>query len=259
MSSPKVAVIIADSYGEPFESIKSEIQPSLWKFENHPDIFYVKGEPPTELQRHLNHFTDSMRYSKLWLIQRLFDQIQVGIKSMREMNVKHFGTELYLDIPEGLRYLGLKVIKSLEYLHKQNYDVVYKTTLSSLVNDRNFLLEVSRVNLSSPYYGGTVINFGRHPFVSGANLMINRKTIEILLNSKSKWNHGLLDDVAIGRILEGKVEISEISTLNIETLDELERLTTADLAKTTHFRCKSSNLARNDVEIMSALKKRLSP
>jgi hypothetical protein len=258
MKMIKVAVIIADSYGEPFESIRTKMQPTLWQFENHPDVFYVKGNAPRAVQRRLNQFTDSMRYSRLWPIQRLFDRIEIGIKSKRTTAVKPLGDELLLDIPEGLRYLGLKVLKTLDYLHGQGYEVVYKTTLSSIVNHRNFLNEIATIEQTSPFYGGTLINFGKHPFVSGANLMLNRKTIEIILSSKKDWDYGLLDDVSIGRLLEGKVEIHEITTINISTLDQLKNLTDEELTKTTHFRCKSSSVNRNDIQIMNELKKRLS-
>lgn len=257
MLTSRVAVVIADSYGEPFESIKSEIQPTLWKFDSHLDTFYIKGNAPNKIQSSLNRFTDSKRYSKMWPIQRIFDQTQIGIRSRKGVAFNLVGEDLHFDIPEGLRYLGLKVISSLAYLYERQYDVVYKTTLSSLVNQQKFLNEISKIDQAKPYYGGTRVNFGRHPFVSGANLMINRKTIEILLSSKNRWNHGLLDDVSIGRLLESRVEISEISTLNISTLDDLEMYNPADLAKVTHFRCKSSNLVRNDLEIMRELKKRL--
>lgn len=257
MHASRVAVIIADSYGEPFESIKSEIQPTLWNLDNHADIFYVKGNTPNKIQSHMNLFTDSKRYSKLWPIQRTIDQIQLGIKSRKSVSIELLGDDLHLDVPEGLRYLGIKVMSTLGYLYDKQYEIVYKTTLSSMVNRPRFLNEISRINQSEPYYGGTRVDFGKHPFVSGANLMINRRTIEILLSSTKKWNHGLLDDVSIGRILENKVAITEISTLNVTTLGDLDLLTDAMICETTHFRCKSSNLVRNDLDIMRELKKRL--
>jgi hypothetical protein len=257
MNTPRVAVIIADSYGEPFESIKSEIQPTLWKFSKSLDTFYIKGNKPNKFQNHLNEFTDSKRYSKLWPIQRSIDQIHLGLQSRKIVDTDLIGEDLHVDIPEGLRYLGLKVMRTLEYLYERQYDVVYKTTLSSLVNQKNFLSEISRIDLARPYYGGTKVNFGSHPFASGANLMVNGKTMEILLSSKRKWNHGLLDDVSLGRLLENKVEISEISTLNVSSLDALNSLTDSELAHTTHFRCKSANYVRNDIEIMRELIKRL--
>ena len=108
-----------------------------------------------------------------------------------------------------------------------------------------------------PFYGGTPINFGSHPFVSGANLMVNRKTLEIIMSSLSKWNHGLLDDVAIGRLLEDKVSIYPIPSKNFSAVDDVKACLTEDIKNTMHFRCKSSSIERDDVAIMTEVLRKL--
>jgi hypothetical protein len=253
----KIAVLIADSFGEPFESLKSDIQPRVWDFENRPDVFYMKGIKPNRLQVGLNKFTDETRYKPWWPIQRAFDCIELRRYQGQEIKVELSGQDLSLELPEGLRYLGLKVLTSLEYLITKGYDLFYKTTLSSLVNPREFQKKISQINLNTPYYGGTLVNFGGHPFVSGANMLINRKTVEILISNKKRWNYGLLDDVAIGRLLEHHVEVSPLESLNIASVGEVSKYLTTDIENTMHFRCKSSKLPRNDVEIMRSLSERI--
>jgi hypothetical protein len=217
----------------------------------------MRGYEPNSLQVGLNTFTDSVRYKKYWPVQRFFDQVQISLISKKNYEVERKNKDLFINLPEGLRYLGLKLIKSLNYLYIENYDVVYKTTLSSLVNPRNFKEITSEIDMSEPFYGGTPINFGNRPFVSGANLMVNRKAIEIILNSRDKWNHGLLDDVAIGRVLEAHVKIRPILSLNFSSVSEANLCPISEIQTAMHFRCKSSKPIRDDVAIMENVIKRI--
>jgi hypothetical protein len=250
MLRPKIAVLVADSFGEPFESIKIEIQPRLWQPLSDVDVFYMRGRKPNLIQTGFNLFTDNLRYKKAWPIQRLVDQQQISLISRKKYTATLEKGDLNVNVPEGLRYLGLKLIQSLKYIYHHEYDVVYKTTLSSIVNPTVFQQISHQIDHSEPFYGGTPINFGTHPFVSGANLMMNRKTLEIVLNSLKKWNHGLLDDVAIGRLLEDKVSIHPIASINFSTLDDAKAWPLEDIKTTMHFRCKSSSVERDDVAIM---------
>jgi len=258
MNKKKIAVVVADSYGYPFEEIKKLVQPLIWNFIDPPDIFYMRGQEPNLIATILNNFSDKQRYTKLWPIQRAVDQIQINLTSMRGVSTFVKDDQIVIDIPEGLRFLGLKLLRSLNCLYEMGYEVVYKTTLSSIVNGENFRNVTEAIQDDYPFYGGTPINFGRHPFASGANLMLNRKSIAELINRQSQWNHGLLDDVAIGRLLENYAEISEISTLNIASKTQLASISDSQLRSITHFRCKSALTVRDDVQIMLALHERLS-
>jgi hypothetical protein len=257
MSNAKVAILVADSFGEPFETIKREMQPKIWNFSENFHVFYMIGIQPTKVQSFMNKFTDTVRYSKLWPIQRLFDQHQLSSVFNSLPHLIRQDNELKINIPEGLRYLGLKVIESIKFLYENNYDLIYKTTLSSLVNPQIFSETIKNIQLGTPFYGGTLIDNGNRPFVSGANLLINRETAEIILRSLDHWNHGFLDDVALGRLLEGVVAITPIRSMNFSSLEELDRCTNLELSEVMHFRCKSSSVLRNDVEIMSEVLKRI--
>jgi hypothetical protein len=257
MSSPRIAILVADTYGEPFETIKREVHPKIWRGFENIDVFYMIGKHPTKVQDLLNKFTDNIRYTKAWPVQRLFDQLQLSPVANSLPSVVGQNSELEIDIPEGLRYLGLKFLTSIKFLSENNYDLIYKTTLSSIVNPKIFSKITQEIELKQPFYGGTLINNGNRPFVSGANLLINRSTSEIVMSSLARWNHGFLDDVALGRLLEGTVAITPIPSMNIGSLHDLESRTNLELGEVMHFRCKSSDLLRNDVEIMRKLLMRM--
>jgi hypothetical protein len=77
--------------------------------------------------------------------------------------------------------------------------------------------------------------------------------VEILLKKRTYWQHGLLDDVAIGRLLSDHLADFEIKSVNIQSLEQVEKLTNKEIGSSLHFRCKSSKIKRDDVEIMKQL------
>jgi hypothetical protein len=254
---PRIAVLITDSFGEPFTSIKSDVHPYAWSSVRNfgVDIYYARGITPGFLSRKMNQFSDKFRYTKIRHIQRIVDFTSLFPHLVRLPKTKLTSNlHIQTDVPEGLRFLGLKVLSCLSYLMDQGYDVVYKTTLSSVVNPARFLSEITLINLDVPYYGGTRVTRGDTQFVSGANLLLNRKTISILIENRLFLNPGELDDVSFGRFLRKRVKITEILSENIQSVVEVE---TADTKNTTHFRCKSNSIPRNDAIIMRQLLNKL--
>ena len=141
VSSLKIAIVIADSSGEPFEEIKTSLHPGIWErlaFLG-VDIFYVKGEEPTGLQQILNNFSEGFRYSKFWPVQNLLDRFLLLKFNSRIPSCSVNQQFIEVKICEGLRTLGVKMLSAYRYIYQENYDYIFKTTLSSIVNEEVFL------------------------------------------------------------------------------------------------------------------------
>jgi hypothetical protein len=246
----KTAVIVADSYGSPFEELKIRIQPEIWSHISDIDVYYMLGTRPNARSKILNKTSESLRYTKLWPLQRTYDNVVLNSRFRKIPKVLITGNQINVDVNEGLRQLGRKSLAAYHYLYESGYENIYKTTLSSIINPTPFAKIIDLIDSDKPQYTGTVINFGKYPFVSGANLLMNRKAVKILLNKKSHWQHGLLDDVAIGRLLYNCLIDLGLKTINIQKVEEIDDLSHADISSNIHFRCKSSNTPRNDLEIM---------
>lgn len=253
MNRSRAAVLIADSFGSPFEELKSEIQPLIWNFASDVDVYYMRGHKPNRFSEMQNKTSEKLRYSNLWPIQRITDNLLLSRKSRHIPSVSVTNSDLKVDVNEGLRNLGLKSLSAYNFLFESGYEIFYKTTLSSLVHPKQFMALIDTIPKQTPCYTGTVIKFGNKPFISGANLILNRKAVKILLQKQNHWQHGLLDDVAIGRLLAGFLNDFEIKTLNIHSLAQVENLTKQEIESNMHFRCKSSNTNRDDVQIMRRL------
>ena len=255
----KIAVVIADSPGEPFVAIRDALHPLIWEklSLSGVDVFYVKGKKSTFLQGLVNNLSESLRYSKIWPIQNLLDRILLSKynKILPPCTVKENLIEV--EICEGLRTLGVKMLSAYSYLYRENYDYIFKTTLSSLVNESNFLDFIHKLPRNTIIYGGTPVNFGRHSFASGSNTLLSKQALGLLFRDLVHCNHGFLDDVAMGRIFEEITEITPIVSLHIDSIDELNEIADLDLNQTIHFRCKSRVIPRIDVEIIQELRVRL--
>jgi len=261
-NKPRIAILITDTYGEPFEQLRRDFSPILAAeaLRNGIDCYFIRGNLPTKLEIFMEQISNRMRYSRFWLIQRICDAVILFRFNLFLPSVTITGQDISVDICVGLRSLGIKVLLGFAVL-KENYDIVIKTTSSSVFNFDKLHEAIESLPMSSgvPIYAGSVINFNSNkPFVSGANLLLNRHAIQILAKNKIKWNHGELDDVAIGKIMRSNgVSIHELTTLNIDSLAMLEKLPIEVLKQNQHFRCKSSDFPRNDLAIIMAIVSKL--
>jgi hypothetical protein len=263
MASPSgIAILITDSFGDPFEEIRIRYGPTIIsEAQKHGvDCFYIKGIRPSKVADLAERFSNKLRYSTLWPLQRFFDEITLAAFRLKSPCVVRAEEQLSVEVQEGLRTLGVKVLAGFRYL-SQDYLYVLKITSSSVINFKVFLdtLEQFQIAGNGPLYAGSIIGFNRDmEFVSGANLLLNRESIKLLEAKKFFWSHGNLDDVAIGKIMKkSKVVPREMSTLNLHSVDEVKNLKELDIAGVGHFRCKSSSNPRNDLQIIDTLIKRL--
>jgi hypothetical protein len=256
---PKVAVLIADSCGFPFDDIREAVHPKIWQdlINQNIDVFYIRGLKPSKIQETLNSLVENIRYSKLWPIQNVIDKITLFKFNVKLPKMSIEGNVIEVQIVDSLRTLGVKMITCYKYCLDENYDFVFKTTLSSVVDPIRFMQKLEELPTDDAVYAGTPVNFGSHPFASGSNTLLNRSALIILFKNIKKWNHGFLDDVAMGRLFEGCVEIRPIKSLHINSLEQLDLIHETEFAETVHFRCKSASIPRNDVEIMNQLKIRM--
>ena len=261
-STTGIAILITDSFGEPFEEIRIKYGPTIVsEAKKHGiDCFFIKGTRPSKVTDLAERFSNKLRYSPLWPLQRIFDEFTLATFRLRSPGVVRAEEQLNVGVQEGLRTLGVKVLAGFRFL-SHDYVYVLKITSSSVINFKVFLdtLKQFQIEGNQPLYAGSIIRFNKNmDFVSGANLLLNRESIKLLRAKRFFWSHGNLDDVAIGKIMKkNKVVPREMSTLNLHSVDEVTSMKELDISAVGHFRCKSSSNPRNDLQIIDTLIKRL--
>ncbi len=252
----KLAIFIADSGLEPFPSIKSECEGiHLGLNSDRTKVFFISGEKKCEPT--LSRISDKIRYTKLWPIQYSVDNLTLKLKSLREIKISESGNSLSVGgSKEGLRFLGRNFLAATQYAYSNKFDFMVKTTISSVFNPEKLWEFLDNHDWDYPLYAGRKIappdgrvrkNF---TFVSGSCVLLNRESMRLVLENARYWDHGLLDDVALGRLLHKKVPITEFSSADLSSISGASTLPEKYFQSIVHFRCKSAQRPRNDSEIM---------
>ncbi len=255
MSNYRIAVLIADAQDEVFRDIKTKMSEIVWReFRSSGiDVYYIKGKNLSSYKRYIFNLLERVRYSKCWPLQYLYDYFSMYRYKYRSPQTLVIGDEIHVDIPEGLRYLTIKMLAGLEELEKLDYDFVYRTTLSTVVNLKVLEKHTNFLGIADAIYAGYLVDFNTHQFISGSSTLVNRKAINVLSKNRRELNFAKLDDVAIGRVLENLVEPVSIPHMNVTSSEDIENLSPEDLAMTLSFRCKTKTIPRTDWQIADIL------
>lgn len=117
------------------------------------------------------------------------------------------GNEVYTDVKESLFNCGKKFLRCLEIIKDScfDFDFIFRTNSSSYIDKKiiyEFLLNnVTSLNFDS-YYAGVNGNFNNIRFASGSGFFMSKKNVNLILDNKNSFNHSLIDDVAIGEIMQ---------------------------------------------------------
>ncbi len=141
-----------------------------------------------------------------------------------------------------------KTVEALSYFLSTDstYTHIWRTNLSSVfdfVGLEKYLDTIPSTN----FYGGYVGKADDIFFASGAGFLLSRDVAEYLVANKASLRYDLIDDVAIGALLEPKFSIVPIDRCWVQTGEEdIESLLDQHVF---HFRCESYQHLRT-VEFM---------
>jgi len=145
-----------------------------------------------------------------------------------------------------------KTVRSIEHLLKNmEFDFILRSNMSS-VFDLSKLYDKLNEKLS---YAGFIgyYNNNQKKYVSGAGILFNKETCIYLTNNKHMLNYNIVDDVAIGELLEKNENIIITPLTRFEVYkykDNLGLITEDTIKEYHHFRCKSDGRQNTTIEIM---------
>jgi hypothetical protein len=172
-----------------------------------------------------------------------------------EMGTDHIS----LNLTESYSLIGLKTIKTFKTILKiSNFDYVYRTNVSSyvdLVSLTKFVEKLEDEDLN--YFGGVIGDHRGQKFASGSGYLIGRNTLRKAVESSNKWDHSLIDDVALSKLLlqEHGITPAQISRHDFKSVIEVENATFVN-NDNFHYRCKSKKY-KTTIQIMHAIEKKL--
>ena len=137
--------------------------------------------------------------------------------------------------------LLIKVKNGFDYFVKSDCDLVFKTNLSTFINFEKFCEFCNSINLEREYiYDGFTGKYNDFWFCSGAGMLLNKKSCELILENQNLITKEWTDDIFFGFILNQKYEIpANIGNMSrFDILSPTEHFDINHLRDFTHIRVK---------------------
>ena len=134
--------------------------------------------------------------------------------------------------------LLIKTVNGFKYFLNEDYDLVFKTNLSTIVNFEKFYDYCCSVNCENFVYEGRIGKHLDYNFCSGAGMLLNKKTVKIILENLDKIDSNWTDDIFIGYILH-KLNNIQPEENGLNRFDILSEINLDETIKNyTHIRIK---------------------
>jgi len=257
----KIALGVISVERNPWSLIKDEAQAPLFlrQMSNEVTPFWLFGREATSGESSVLRRADS-RISRDVIFQHMdrflgarpvWRRPGKASNALRDLvgeysrsRVMRIGQDLYFDIPEAFSTIGIKTIWFLKYLlESDEYTHFFRTNISSYVDFQRlarFVLE------SDPHFAAVNVKFGGQNIPSGAGILLSQLTALRILRHEGDWNHGYVDDVALGLLMTslGSLGPSNLSRFDFHpsesTAGEAQE-SVVESATNFHWRCKSKN------------------
>ncbi len=164
---------------------------------------------------------------------------------------------LKVNIPELTCTMRWKKIAFLQYfLEETSSEYTIITNSSSILNVEFIKQSLEQISRTVDHiYAGPIGAAHDCNFVSGAFTVLNRNSVKILLENLDVIPVHVMDDVSFGTAFKKLgINLINIDSLSIDSLQKLENTDAVNLSEYGHFRVKSGTLKnRNDIMIMKEL------
>ena len=159
---------------------------------------------------------------------------------------KIVGDTLFVKTDTSTKNLGQKLLLALDWCtNNVDYDFIFRTNTSSFVNTMELenyilanLIEKEYVYCGIPLVRDYKESDKKINFLSGAGIIFNKKTVQLILKKKDQWDHQEWEDVSLGKLL-GE---NNIPFTNGKRQDIKNNFYNNVIDKTNyHYRCRLDN------------------
>jgi hypothetical protein len=180
-------------------------------------------------------------------------------------------TSKYLGAPEGVKCIQLKMWdlystgrwKQLAifncFIKQSSCKYLVILTSAAYLQPEKLRKALSKMAEDVIYAGPLIQKDSIAPFVSGAQIVVNRKFAEICLSNPTLLPGEKLNDLGLA-IAADKMGFKpiELPTINLSSIEEVHKISERTIKENYHFRLKSFKLGkRNDVELFLKLEEKI--
>jgi len=260
-------LLCAVSHGlyHPWVQILKEGQERTWltnPVPNNLEIVHYHATPVNSFLQRVDKFHEQIRWSNKYLSSflKFTDNLLLGslidyIPRIQESELLQSKKRvLHILFPDTYLTYRWKLLSLMKFfIENTSHDFLLTTTTASYINLPALSRKLNDFENNDLYFGA--LPYTGATFVSGSNRLLSRKTVESILNSKRRFSIGIIEDVALGKLLYNLgILPTFIPIINVPTIEALKGLSNDALKTNYHFRLKSgSNENRGDVELMREL------
>jgi hypothetical protein len=258
-------IAVAQGNTEPWITIRNEGQEKTWvatKVDGIGTIYFRSKHTPFFV-RAIDIFHEKNRYKNvIGLWQGRFDKVisKLISKSTPRYRFDDSLETLIVDSWSTYQLQGKRYIALYDWFLKEtDYSFLFTTTTSSYINKQNLLDLVQKFHFQDLIYAGYLLPENKaKKFVSGAGTLLSRRCVEVLVENWSRFKFDTLEDVSHGDLMRdlGVIPIP-LARVNLLNMESVMALPISILESEFHYRCKSSEVPRQDVQIMNILHKRI--
>ena len=258
-------IAVGQANTEPWISIWKEGQEKTWisKDSNICPVIHVQSKNAPFFINKLDELHEKNRYRKrMGLWQGRVDKIAARFipNKIPKHNFDTKSKVLLVNSWSTYFLLGRREIALYDWFLKfTDKDFLFATNTSSYISKSNLINLIQQFNPNDSIYAGYLLPEGQlKQFVSGSGKLFSRKSVELLVNNWGKYDHSSLEDVSHGRLLESLgVPAKALPRIDLPTPESVATLPESVVKNHFHFRCKSNDWPRKDVEIMRLLHERV--
>jgi hypothetical protein len=158
-----------------------------------------------------------------------------------EENYQIQGNNLITKCNEDYWYsLLLKVMNGFDFFIQNDFDLVFKTNLSTIINFDKFYEYCCQIDNSREFiYDGTIGDYQNYSYCSGAGMLLNKNSVNLILNNKEHLSESWTDDIFIGFILNKLNKIKPCPSLSrFDIIKENQQFSKENILNNTHIRIK---------------------
>jgi hypothetical protein len=254
-------IAVAQSNTEPWISIWENGQKVTWMSETHNRVkiinFQSKNTP--FFVREYDRWFEKLRYNRfIGRFVSYFNYLNKFFisKSIPEYEYLESHNLLIADSWSTYQLIGRRNFALFHYFYyKTDFDFLLMSNTSSYFNQDQVMKLIDKLGNGDDVYAGVIISpNGPNSFVSGAGKLLSRSIVKKSLENISRYKHDNLEDVSFGDLMRSlNIRPSPLPRLDISDPCEVHKIPKSLLNDHFHFRCKSSEEPRRDVEIMLTL------
>ena len=269
MHNKRILVAVGHALQEPWITIFNTGSEKTWlqtELPSNIEMIHFHGSPLNKAGLLWDKLHEYFRWKNRWFATVLawLDTI-IGFPSkffipkvQVSKKIKTSFPVLGVNFPDSYQFLRWKSLAILKYfVENTSCDYMFMTTNNSYINFKNLSLVVENLPKDS-FYGGAKAYDGAE-FAAGNNRIISRDVAEKFIRNRKNFSLSKIEDAAMGELAHFiNIRYSQLPSLVIESLSNLDKTADSEIVRHFHIRVKSGTLkSRNDVTIMTRLHERL--